>query len=108
MSAAGITNNSAEICTFDTPNEAACKSTSTSASGPSSKFLLTPRELEVLKLICEGLDYAQIGARLNIAEKTVGTHRANIAEKTGTHTSVAMLRWALRRGLITTADLERA
>jgi DNA-binding CsgD family transcriptional regulator len=44
---------------------------------------LTPREIEVAKLVCEGLDNEQIEKRLHIAYNTVRAHLGNIFDKVG-------------------------
>jgi DNA-binding CsgD family transcriptional regulator len=44
---------------------------------------LTPRELEVAKLICDGFNNSQIGERLHIAYDTVRSHLGNIFRKLG-------------------------
>lgn len=44
---------------------------------------LTPREIEVLRLVCEGFEYSEIAEKLNIAERTVKYHISNILSKTG-------------------------
>lgn len=44
---------------------------------------LTPREIEVLRLVCEGFEYSEISEKLNIAERTVKYHISNILSKTG-------------------------
>lgn len=44
-------------------------------------FLLTQREIEIVKLVEEGLTYKEIGERLNISIHTVHTHIKNIYEK---------------------------
>jgi DNA-binding NarL/FixJ family response regulator len=60
---------------------------------------LTPRELEVLRLITQVLRNREIAARLVISEKTVGNHVSNIVAKLQVHDrSQAMLR-ALHGGL---------
>jgi len=46
---------------------------------------LTPRELEVLRLLTDGLDQRQIASRLMISAKTVGTHIEHILGKLGVH-----------------------
>ncbi|MQA73120.1 MAG: response regulator [Solirubrobacterales bacterium] len=61
---------------------------------------LTPRELEVTKLIAEGLTSDEIGATLVISKKTVDRHRANILEKLGMRNRVELTRYAIRRGLV--------
>jgi DNA-binding NarL/FixJ family response regulator len=54
-----------------------------SASSPTSK--LTRREREVLHLLAEGLKQKEIGSRLFISEKTVGSHVQHIFSKLGVH-----------------------
>jgi DNA-binding NarL/FixJ family response regulator len=62
--------------------------------------VLTPRELEVVKLIAEGHTSREIAAELVISVKTVERHRANILEKLGMRDRVELTRYAIRRGLI--------
>jgi DNA-binding NarL/FixJ family response regulator len=62
--------------------------------------VLTPRELEVLKLIAEALTSKEIAATLFISAKTVERHRANILKKLGMRDRVELTRYAIRRGLI--------
>lgn len=61
---------------------------------------LTPRELEVLKLIAESHTSKEIAEMLVISIKTVERHRANILEKLGMRDRVELTRYAIRRGLI--------
>jgi DNA-binding NarL/FixJ family response regulator len=61
---------------------------------------LTPRELEVVKLIAEAYTNDQIAQELVISRKTVERHRANILEKLGMRDRVELTRYAIRRGLI--------
>jgi DNA-binding NarL/FixJ family response regulator len=62
--------------------------------------LLTPRELEVLKLIAEAHPSKEIAEMLVISPKTVERHRANILEKLGMRDRVELTRYAIRRGLV--------
>jgi DNA-binding NarL/FixJ family response regulator len=62
---------------------------------------LTPRELEVVKLVAEGHTSDEIAGLLFISRKTVDRHRANILEKLGMRDRVDLTRYAIRRGLIT-------
>jgi DNA-binding NarL/FixJ family response regulator len=62
--------------------------------------VLTPRELEVLKLIAEAQTNKEIAQQLVISVKTVERHRANILEKLGMRDRVELTRYAIRRGLI--------
>ena len=61
---------------------------------------LTPRELEVVKLIAEGLTSDEIAEQLFISKKTVDRHRANMLEKLGMRNRVELTRYAIRRGLV--------
>jgi DNA-binding NarL/FixJ family response regulator len=62
--------------------------------------VLTPRELEVLKLIAEAYTSKQIADALSISIKTVDRHRQNILDKLGMRDRVELTRYAIRRGLI--------
>jgi DNA-binding NarL/FixJ family response regulator len=61
---------------------------------------LTPREVEVVKLIAEAHTNEQIAALLVISRNTVERHRANILEKLGMRDRVQLTRYAIRRGLV--------
>jgi DNA-binding NarL/FixJ family response regulator len=61
---------------------------------------LTPRELEVTKLIAEGLTSEEVAQTLMIAKNTVDRHRDNILEKLGMRNRVELTRYAIKRGLV--------
>jgi DNA-binding NarL/FixJ family response regulator len=61
---------------------------------------LTPRELDVVKLIAEAHTNRQIAEILKVSEKTVESHRANLLAKLGMRDRVELVRYAIRRGLI--------
>jgi DNA-binding NarL/FixJ family response regulator len=61
---------------------------------------LTPRELQVVRLIADGDSSRKIAQTLAISEKTVERHRANILEKLGMRDRVQLTRYAIRRGLV--------
>ena len=61
---------------------------------------LTPRELEVLQLICNGLANREIAARLNVSVNTVAVHRANIMNTLGLHNAAELVVYALQHGLV--------
>jgi DNA-binding NarL/FixJ family response regulator len=61
---------------------------------------LTPRELEIVKLVAEGSTSEEIAAALVISKKTVEHHRSNILEKLGMRDRVDLTRYAIRRGLV--------
>ncbi len=68
---------------------------------PETNDALTERELEVLKLVAEGLTNRQIALQLVISIKTVQSHRANLLDKLNLHDRTELVRYAIRRGLIT-------
>jgi DNA-binding NarL/FixJ family response regulator len=61
---------------------------------------LTPRELEVVKLIAEGYTSDEIGRALVVSKKTVDHHRAHILDKLGMRNVAELTRYAIRRGLV--------
>lgn len=71
--------------------------TNGSTSGP---VHLTPRQLDVLRLMAEGLSNKQIAARLKIAPGTVATHKLMMADRLGARNSAQMVVMAVRQGLI--------
>ena len=65
---------------------------------------LTPREQEIMRLLADGLSPKEIGAKLYISAKTVENHRASILNKLGLHSTMELIRYAAKFGLI---DLDR-
>ena len=61
---------------------------------------LTPREVEIVKLIAEARTTREIAAELVLSEKTVERHRTNILAKLGMRDRVELVRYAIRRGLV--------
>lgn len=61
---------------------------------------LTPRELEVLVLIADGLTTKKIALKLGIAFKTAACHRSRIMTKFNVTNAVELLRAAIRAGLV--------
>ena len=61
---------------------------------------LTPREIEVVRLIWEELTAAEIAARLGISHRTVEAHCWNIKQKLGARCSVGIIKFALKAGII--------
>ena len=57
---------------------------------------LTRRERAIAALIGEGLTSAQIGSRLNIAERTVDSHAEHIRNKLRLHSRAQIAAWAVR------------
>ncbi len=58
---------------------------------------LTPRELEVLRLVAKGLSYKQIAERLVLSPRTVGTHVSHILAKLGVRSRIEIARKAAAR-----------
>jgi DNA-binding NarL/FixJ family response regulator len=61
---------------------------------------LTPRELEIVRLIADELNNAQIGEKLFISERTVETHRKNIFRKTNTKSVAGLIKYAIEHKVI--------
>jgi len=61
---------------------------------------LTAREQEILRLLAEGLSPKEIGQKLFISPKTVENHRANIMNKLDLHSTLELVRYAAKLGLI--------
>jgi DNA-binding NarL/FixJ family response regulator len=70
------------------------------SEGDARSEILTPRELEILKLIAEAYTSKQMAEMLVISVKTVERHRANILEKLGMRDRVELTRYAIKRGLV--------
>jgi DNA-binding NarL/FixJ family response regulator len=67
---------------------------------PGEKNRLTPREMEVLQLICKGLSNKEIAAQLNLSANTIAVHRASIMNTVGVHKTAELVMYALQHGLI--------
>ena len=61
---------------------------------------LTPRQIEVLRLIAEGLPTKAIARQLNISVKTAETHRMQLMDRLDIHEVAGLVRYAIRTGLI--------
>ena len=66
----------------------------------SNRPRLTPREVEVIKLVSEGFRNREIAAMLGISEETAQVHLRNIFQKLGTRDRTAAVQVALRRGIL--------
>jgi DNA-binding NarL/FixJ family response regulator len=67
---------------------------------PSRSSTLTQRELEVLRLLADGLRHEEIGKRLGIGSETVRTHLRKASDRLGAATRTQAVATALRQGLI--------
>jgi DNA-binding NarL/FixJ family response regulator len=61
---------------------------------------LTPRETEVLQLICKGLSNRAIAEQLDLSVNTVAVHRANIMNALGVHKTAELVVYAIQHGLV--------
>ena len=66
---------------------------------------LNPREREILLLAAIGHTNREIAKILHLSEQTIHNYRANVMEKLGFHDRVELLKYAIRRGILTAADL---
>lgn len=65
---------------------------------------LTPRQREILQLIAEGHTTKEIAHLLNISAKTVETHRMQLMSQLDIHDVAGLVRYAIRKGLVTSDD----
>jgi DNA-binding CsgD family transcriptional regulator len=61
---------------------------------------LSPREEQIVRLMCEGFAPYEIAAQWQCIHQTIFSHRRRIYEKTGCRTDVQLGVWAVRHGLI--------
>ena len=61
---------------------------------------LTEREIEILKLIAQGMSNKEIGDQLFISHRTVDTHRTNLMKKLDVHNIAGLIRFAIRSGFV--------
>ncbi len=69
-------------------------------AGPPGYDELSDREREVMFLLVRGLSNQEIAEKLVISPSTVQTHRARILQKLGLETTIDLVRYAIRHGLI--------
>jgi DNA-binding NarL/FixJ family response regulator len=64
---------------------------------------LTPRQIEVLRMVAEGHRTREIAVRLKLSVKTVESHRGEIMKRLEIHDVVGLVRYAMRVGLVSPA-----
>jgi two-component system response regulator NreC len=69
-------------------------------AGPSGYDELSDREREVMFLLVRGLSNQEIAEKLVVSSSTVQTHRSHILQKLGLETTIDLVRYAIRHGLI--------
>ena len=70
---------------------------------PATEFsydLLTEREKEVLQLIAEGKTNKDVAGQLNLSPQTIESHRANLMQKLGLHSTADIILYAVRKRII--------
>ena len=60
---------------------------------------VSPREIEILQLICQELTMKEIGEKLFLSEQTVHTHRKNLMRKTKAKNAVGLVKFAFQNGI---------
>jgi DNA-binding NarL/FixJ family response regulator len=70
------------------------------ADGGARRITLTPRELEVFRLVANGCTNQEIATRLCISVRTVEFHRSNIIEKVGARDAISLVRFAVEHNII--------
>jgi DNA-binding CsgD family transcriptional regulator len=69
--------------------------------------LLSQRELEVLKLMCNGYSYQEIAELLCLSVRTIQNHKANIAEKIEVKSQSGLIIYALLNSIVELDDIRR-
>jgi predicted ATPase/DNA-binding CsgD family transcriptional regulator len=97
--AAGRMLDPAQVLAELGPKDAAAGQAQVAISGEDASGL-TPRELDVLQLVAQGLSNPDIAQRLVLSEHTVHRHLANILRKLGLSSRAAAAAWAVRTRLV--------
>ncbi len=96
---AGRTLDPAQVLAALRPTDAAAGQARVAISGEAAS-VLTPRELDVLKLVALGLSNPDIAQRLVLSEHTIHRHLANILRKLNLSSRAAAAAWGVRAGLV--------
>lgn len=76
------------------------KDTSSEDHKKEALFTLTPREKEILQLICQEQTTGEIAQQLFISKRTVEGHRQNLLDKTGVRNTAGLVIYALKNQLV--------
>jgi len=66
----------------------------------SSKNILSARELDIIRLLCQGKDFNTIGVELSISPRTVESHKKNILSKLNLYNTIELVKFAIKEKLI--------
>lgn len=64
------------------------------------RYVLTPREREIVRYVAQGLSHTEIGDKIHISPRTVDTHRTNIMRKLEVHSIAELIKLALQLKII--------
>ncbi len=64
-----------------------------------NKADVSPREIEILQLICQEMTMKEIGEKLFLSEQTIQTHRKNLMRKTQAKNAVGLVKFAFQNGI---------
>jgi DNA-binding NarL/FixJ family response regulator len=81
------------------PQTAAANSSADKTAGRPGRPLISGREYEVLRAVCDGLPNKDLARRLGISESTVKNHLSNIYRRTKVTGRTQLVLWAIERGL---------
>ena len=75
--------------------------THNNVSFPKNKLasLLSPREIQIMELICKEFSNAEIAKMLYLSTSTIDTHRKNILKKIGVSNTVGLVKFAMKHGI---------
>lgn len=64
------------------------------------EIVLSEREIEIIRLIGEGISYKEIADKLNISPRTVETHKSNMLTKLNLNNTIELVKFAIKEGII--------
>jgi DNA-binding CsgD family transcriptional regulator len=71
------------------------------------QLALTPRQIDVVRLVASGMTYKAAGRRLGISRHTVDEHLRDARQRTGLQTNVELIAWAACSGVAISGPTER-
>lgn len=80
--------------------EASIKTIHTAIEARRNLSKLSPRQIEVLRLVSDGHTTREIAKKLKLSVKTIETHRGELMKRLGIHDVVSLVRYAVRVGLV--------
>lgn len=69
-----------------------------------SRPIFTDREMEILTLLCKGLNNDQVSEIIHISPKTIEKHKSNLFQKTDSNNTINLILYAFRNGLVKMED----